>query len=100
MKRKAASRVVSSLEHKNNDESLRAQVLQTIKAFLTIQMNNGAFQSKDPKKVFFVEISGKPSDIQANKLTGRVGLAMNKATDWVVIGISADTCALEEELAG
>ena len=36
--------------HKNNDESLRAQVLRTIKAFLTIQMNNGAFQSKDPRR--------------------------------------------------
>jgi uncharacterized protein len=86
--------------HKNNDESLRAQVMRTIKAFLTIQMNNSAFQSKDPKKAFFIEISDKPTDIMANKLTGRVGLAMNKATDWVVIGISADTRALDEELAG
>lgn len=86
--------------HKNNDEGLRAQVMRTIKAFLTIQMNNSAFQSKDPKKAFFIEISDKATDIMANKLTGRVGLAMNKATDWVVIGISADTRALDEELAG
>jgi len=54
--------------HKNNDERLRGEVFRSIKTFLMIQMNNGAFRYKDPDKAFFIAISDKPTDVMANRL--------------------------------
>ncbi len=42
-------------QHRNNDESLRAQVRRTITAFLIKQMNNSAFRSRVPAQAFFVD---------------------------------------------
>jgi phage tail sheath protein FI len=88
--------------HKTNTENLRAQVRRTITAFLLIQMNNGAFQSKVPAKAFFVDVSetlNTPSVIFAGKLIARIGLATNKPAEFIILSISQDTRALEAELA-
>jgi phage tail sheath protein FI len=88
--------------HKNNTPELRAQVRRTIVAFLLNQMKNGAFASNDPSKAFFVDVSdalNTPSVIAAGKLIARVGLATNKPAEYIILQISQDTRALEEELA-
>ncbi len=89
--------------HKNNTEGLRAQVRRTIKAFLLIQMNNGAFRSREPDKAFFVDVSDQlntPTVIFEGKLIVRVGLATNKPAEFIILRISADTRELASELDG
>ncbi len=91
--------------HKNNDESLRAEVSRTVESFLTVQMNLRAFRSKDPKTAFFsdFDVPGKtlnaPAVVFANKLVGRIGLATQKPADFVIVSFSQDTRALTEAAA-
>lgn len=88
--------------HKNNTEGLRAQVRRTITAFLLTQMNNGAFRSREPAKAFFVDASEQlnpPSVVFAGKLIVAVGLATNKPAEFIIVRVSQDTRALEQELA-
>jgi phage tail sheath protein FI len=88
--------------HKNNTPDLRAEVRRTITAFLLAQMNNGAFGSREPAKAFFVDVSdalNPPSVVAAGKLVARVGVATNKPAEFIILEISQDTRALEEELA-
>lgn len=86
----------------NNDESLRERVARSITAFLILQMRAQAFRSQDPDKAFFVDVSealNPPSEVFANKLNGRIGLATQKPADFVILSFSQDTRALDEELA-
>ncbi|MCP4676583.1 MAG: hypothetical protein GY854_13925, partial [Deltaproteobacteria bacterium] len=85
--------------HRNNDSRLRAEVYRVIKAFLLIQMNNGAFRYADPAKAFLIEISDDPIDIMNHQLRGKVLLATNKSTDWILIEIGQDLRDLEEALS-
>jgi len=88
--------------HKNNTEGLRAQVRRTTVSFLLTQMNNGAFRSREPSKAFFVDVSealNTPTNIFAGKLIARVGLAPHKPAEFIIVMLSADTRALEAELA-
>lgn len=88
--------------HKNNDEELRAQVSRSITAFLLIQMNNGAFRTKNPATAFSVDVSDalNPPALQfAGQLRARIGLATQKPTDFIILSFSQDTRALLEELA-
>lgn len=86
----------------NNDEELRATVNRTTTNILRGQMKNGAFRSKDPATAFFVD-TGKglnpESDIFAGKLTVRMGLATNKPAEFIVLEVTQDTRALDEETA-
>ena len=85
--------------HRSNDERLRSEVRNTITAFLTAQMNVGAFASRDPKTAFFVEVE---DDVQARfrgELHVRIGLATNKPAEFIVLHISQDTRAIEAALA-
>lgn len=86
----------------NNDEFLRAKVERTITAFLTIQMKQGAFRSKEADKAFFVDVSealNPPTEIFAGKLNVRIGLATQKPAEFIVLEFTQDTRALDEELA-
>ncbi len=86
--------------HRNNTESLRSAVRRTIVTFLLTQMNNGAFQSKNAKTAFFVDMSGNtPSVIFAGKLVARVGLATNKPAEFIILSLSQNVRSLESELA-
>lgn len=74
----------------------------TITAFLLTQMNNGAFRSREPDKMLFVDVSdtlNTPSVIFAGKLIAREGLATNKPVEFIILRIGQDTRALEAELA-
>jgi hypothetical protein len=87
---------------RNNDEALRDEVDRTITSFLLVQMKVGAFRSKDPAKAFFVDVSdalNPETEIFAGKLRGRVGLATQKPAEFIIVGFSQDTRALQEELA-
>lgn len=91
--------------HKNNDETLRAEVDRTVSGFLTVQMNLRAFRSKNPKTAFFTDFDvagtglNNPSVVFANKLVGRVGLATQKPADFVIVSFSQDTRAFNEAAA-
>jgi phage tail sheath protein FI len=88
--------------HSNNTASLRAMVRRTVTAFLLVQMNNGAFRSTDPKLAFFVDCGdalNTPTVIFSGQLLLRVGLATNKPAEFIILRISADTRALDEQLA-
>ena len=89
-------------KHKNNTEALRNTISRSIIAFLLIQTDNNAFQSTNPALAFFVDISralNPPSVIFARQLVIRVGLATNKPTEFIILRVSQDTRALEEEQA-
>lgn len=86
----------------NNTEALRETVRKTIVAFLLIQMSNGAFRSDDPSQAFFVDVSAAinpPSVIFANQLRVKIGLATNKPAEFIIVFVSQDERALQEELA-
>ena len=84
--------------HKNNDETLRAQVKRTVDGYLTIQMKLGAFRSKDPTTAFFSDFGdglNTPAQVFAGKLIGRVGLATQKPVDFAILRFSQDTRAFD-----
>ena len=85
---------------KNNDRKLRQRVFRTIRKFLKDQMKVDAFASQDPKTAFFVDVSDKlnsPSVVRSRQLQVRVGLATQSPAEFIVISISQDLRALEEE---
>jgi phage tail sheath protein FI len=88
--------------HKNNTEGLRATVRRTITTFLLTQMKNGAFQSNDPAKAFFVDVSDALNTavvVMAGQLLARIGLATNKPAEFIVLRIAQDTRAIDAALA-
>ncbi len=89
-------------KHKNNTETLRNTIGRSITAFLIIQTRNEAFQSLNPAQAFFVDVSAAlnpPSVVFARQLVIRIGLATNKPAEFIILRVSQDTRALEEELA-
>lgn len=89
--------------HRNNDESLRAEVDRSVRLFLIGEMKKKAFRSMNPATAFFVDFGPglNPASVQfAGKLLGRVGLATQKPAEFVNVAFSQDTRALEAELAG
>lgn len=98
----SVKRGLTFAKHKNNTQLLRQSVARTVQTFLISQMKNGAFRTRDPKTAFFVDFGDSlnpPSEVFAGRLNGRVGIATNKPTEFVVIKFSQDTRALEAELA-
>jgi uncharacterized protein len=89
-------------KHQNNTEALRASLDRAVRAFLLIQLKNGAFASTDPAKAFFVDFGNglnTPAVIASGRLIGRVGLATAKPAEFIVLRFSQDTRALDAELA-
>jgi len=87
--------------HQNNNAKLRREVERTVRGFLLVQMNNGAFSTTDPSTAFFVAFNdalNPPSEVSAGRLNGRVGLAFNTPAVWIIVRFSKDTRALEAEL--
>jgi phage tail sheath protein FI len=88
--------------HKNNNATLRAQVARTCENFLTIQMNQGAFRTKDPSTAFFVDfgVGLNPASVEfAGQLIGRIGLATNKPAEFIIVRFSQDTRAFDQAQA-
>lgn len=95
-------RGIQFARHRNNDESLRAEVDRTVRLFLIGEMKKGAFRTKNPETAFFVDFGrglNPDSVIFAGKLKGRVGLATQKPAEFINVAFSQDTRALEAELA-
>lgn len=88
--------------HRNNDESLRAEIDRTVRLFLIGEMKKKAFRSMNPDTAFFVDFGrglNPDSVVFAGKVKGRVGLATQKPAEFINLAFSQDTRALEAELA-
>ncbi len=100
---RALKRGLEFVRHRNPTDSVLAEVDRTARAFLLEQTGLDAFQSRDPEKAFFLEVSSKivsvPGGVASRVLT-RVGLAMNAPAEFVIISVSQDTRAIEAALAG
>lgn len=89
------------VRHRNNTADLREDVETSVFALLYGWMQKGAFASKDPNTAFFVDVSdalNTASVVRSGKLVMRVGLATNSPAEFVVIKITKDTRALQEEI--
>ena len=89
------------VRHRNNTPDLREDVDTQVFALLYGWMQKGAFASKDPNTAFFVDVSdalNPPSVVRAGKLVIRVGLATNSPAEFVIIKVTKDTRALQEEI--
>jgi len=75
--------------HRPNDEALRAQLRRTITSFLTTQMNLGAFASRVPATAFFIEVSDDEEERLRGEVHVRIGLAMSKPAEFIVLHLSA-----------
>lgn len=90
-------------KHKNNTRANRLKVENSINAFLKQQMDRDAFSSKDPSKAYYVDMGpALNSQVQQfnRRMQARIGLATAKPAEFIVLLISQDTRALQEELAG
>ncbi len=70
--------------------------------FLLAHMSHGETRGGDHDKAFFVDASdtlNTPTVIFAGKIIARVGLAMTKPAEFIILRLSRDTRALEAELA-
>lgn len=90
------------LKHRFNNRDNRDMANRIITAFLVQEMRKGAFRTTNPATAFFVDTSDQlnPTSEQfAGRMNIRIGLATNKPAEFIVITITQDTRALEEELA-
>lgn len=90
-------------KHEDNDDELGRLLERTINLFLRTQMINGAFRTKNPATAFFVDAGpglNPASVVFQNQRRIRIGLATQKPAEFIVIAITQDTRALEQELAG
>lgn len=95
-------RLLQYARHSNNTEELRESVTRTVTAFLTQQMKDGAFRTKDPATAFTVDFGKGLNPLEAvlqGKLTGRIGLATNRPVDFVILKFAQDVRALTEAQA-
>ena len=90
------------VRHRNNTVFLRKQVERQLKSLLYDWMLRDAFQTRDPNTAFYIDVSdalNSASVIRSGKLKARVGLATNSPTEWVILEVTKDTRAYDEELA-
>ena len=82
--------------------ALLNQLLRSARAFMITQTRNGAFASDDPATAFFLDFSAALNTAitaQARTTVGRVGIATAKPNEFLILRISQDQRAFEEELA-
>lgn len=87
--------------NRNNTVELRQEADRSVRAYLLGRARDGAFASRDPAVAFFVDFSealNPPSVTRAGQLRGRVGLATAAPAEFVLLEVSQDLRALEEEL--
>lgn len=89
-----------------NTEELRAAVQRTVRLFLLDQMSNGAFASQDPDEAFFLDVDvpgvglNNASVQRAGQLRLRVGLATAAPAEFIILLVTRDTRALDEQAQG
>lgn len=90
------------LKHRFNNKENRRRANRIITKFLLGEMGKDAFRTKVPATAFFVDTSDKLNplaEVFAGKMKIRIGLATNKPNKFIVILVTQDTRALQEELA-
>jgi hypothetical protein len=90
------------LRHRFNNRTTRRTAHLIILSFLKREMAKGAFRSTVPSDAFFIDTSDQLNPLvneMAGIMTIRVGLATNKPTEFVVLLVTQDTRALQEQLA-
>lgn len=94
--------LLEPLRFDNNDVALRAKADRITRAFLTSQMDVGAFRSRDADLAFQTDFGrglNPDSVIFAGQLRGRYGLATQKPGEFIILTVSQDTRALEQEIS-
>ena len=89
-------------KHRKIKTSLFSALDRATRAFMRIQLRNGAFASDDPKLAFSIDYGGgqnPPSEGYAKRVNGRIGIATAKPADFIILRVGQDTSALEAELA-
>lgn len=90
------------LKHRFNNRDNRDLANRIITVFLIQEMRKGAFRTTNPATAFFVDTSDQlnpTSEVFAGRMNIRIGLATNKPAEFIVVSITQDTRALQEELA-
>ncbi len=88
--------------HSNNNDALRQRMRRTADRFLTDQMRLGAFASTVKNLAYFVDVGdgvNTAQTIESGVVHIRIGLAMNTPAEFVIITISKNTIALEQDIA-
>jgi len=96
-----AKRALQFAKNKINTPELRDRVERVLISVIMPFVKAGALASKDPSKAFFVDVSDQlntPSVITAGKLLARIGLATAKPAEFIILLVTQDTRALQEEL--
>jgi len=86
-------------KHRFNNKENRKKAERTIKQFLGREMNKGAFRSTDPAKAFFVDVGDQLNplaNVFAGIMTARIGLAMNKPNEHIILLVTQDTRGLAD----
>ncbi len=86
-------------KHRFNNKENRKKVERTIKQFLSREMNKGAFRSTDPSTAYFVDVGDQLNplaNVFAGIMTARIGLAMNKPNEYIVLLVTQDTRGLAD----
>jgi len=88
--------------HVNQTPGLRAKVKRSMDLFLLQQFRKGAFRGDKPSNSFYTDVGegiNPESEVFAKRMNILMGLATNKPTEWIIIKVSQDTRALDQELA-
>jgi hypothetical protein len=91
------------LKHRFNNAENRALANRIITAFLLGELAKDAFRSRNPAQAFYVDTSDALNPVSeqfAGRMNIRIGLATNKPATWIIVRVTQDTRALQEELAG
>jgi hypothetical protein len=91
---------LESFRHRANDEETRAEVENSILAYLLVQFKNRAFRGKTPTESYFVDLTGNTAVvINAEKLVVRIGVATQRPARFLILRFSQDLRDVEAELA-
>lgn len=99
---KSIKQALVILKHRPNTVEYRMMAKRIITAFLTREMNKGAFRTTDPATAFYVDVSEQlnpPANVFAGIMTIRIGLATNKPMEYIVVVVTQDTRAYVESIA-
>lgn len=88
--------------HENNESSTYVSMRRNIGSLLLEQWRQGLLRGRTAQEAFYVicdETTNPPSQIEQGILRARVGVALQKPAEFVVIEIQQDLRALQAELA-
>jgi uncharacterized protein len=88
-------------KNKPNTPELRERVENTLIQIILPYVQAGALASRNPSEAFFVDVSDQlnnPAVRAAGQLKARIGLATAKPAEFIVLLVTQDTRALEEQL--